>query len=542
MRAIVVSILLGFVSLTAFPQSKLAGAGKASKVGGTTVNQKKSSSSKSSEGGKAVSVKNTPIKKDGDSKYESSAYMDITGVKFGNVDDDGHVIDKYGAKLFASEVKYLKPQFTYKGLASNEKTITVYVKILKEDGSLEKGSSSPEGFTYKQEITVKPGSNQTALLLGWGRNSGGSFSPGQYGFEIWYKDKLIFQDGIRLYSGSTPLVSNSILKINRIAFGSEDGDNIINIAMGETLYEGEVKYLIGNMYYEGLYSNEQKVTLYMRMFLPSGSLDSGSSSPTGFTYKRDVTIKPGSNVYKITGWGNKNGTSYKVGKHKYEIWLDGEKIYETTFNVTKRPQSSDVVTSGTINGHDYVDLGLPSGTKWATCNIGATNPEDCGNYYAWGETTTKTIYTHGNSKYYNKSAEWLRGQNIIDYSGNLKSNYDSASKYWSSSWRMPTLTEMNELVDKCNWAWTERNGKYGFKVTGPNGKNIFLPASGWYNSASSGTLDCVNERSEYWTSTIVSNDKESARCLFFMKPNTYYASDGNCVQRSRGLCIRPVSK
>lgn len=542
MRAIVVSILLGFVFLTAYPQSKLAGAGKASKVGGTTVNQKKSSSSKSSEGGKAVSVKNTPIKKDGDSKYESSAYMDITGVKFGNVDDDGHVIDKYGAKLFASEVKYLKPQFSYKGLASNEKTITVYVKILKEDGSLEKGSSSPEGFTYKQEITVKPGSNQTALLLGWGRNSGGSFSPGQYGFEIWYKDKLIFQDGIRLYSGSTPLVSNSILKINRIAFGSEDGDNKINIAMGETLYEGEVKYLIGNMYYEGLYSNEQKVTLYMRMYLPSGSLDSGSSSPTGFTYKRDVTIKPGSNVYKITGWGNKNGTSYKVGKHKYEIWLDGEKIYETTFNVTKRLQSSEVVTSGTINGHDYVDLGLPSGTKWATCNIGAANPEDCGYYYAWGETTTKTIYTHGNSKYYNKSAEWLRGQNIIDYSGNLKSNYDPASKYWSSSWRMPTLTEMNELVDKCNWTWTERNGKYGFKVTGPNGKNIFLPASGWYNSASSGTLDCVNERSEYWTSTIVSNDKESARCLFFMKPNTYYASDGNCVQRSRGLCIRPVSK
>lgn len=542
MRAIVVSILLGFVFLTAYPQSKLAGAGKASKVGGTTVNQKKSSSSKSSEGGKAVSVKNTPIKKDGDSKYESSAYMDITGVKFGNVDDDGHVIDKYGAKLFASEVKYLKPQFSYKGLASNEKTITVYVKILKEDGSLEKGSSSPEGFTYKQEITVKPGSNQTALLLGWGRNSGGSFSPGQYGFEIWYKDKLIFQDGIRLYSGSTPLVSNSILKINRIAFGSEDADDNINIKMGETLYEGEVKYLIGNMFYEGQYSNDQKVTLYMRIFFPSGSLSSGTDSPIGFTYKRDVTIKPGSNVYKITGWGNKNGTSYKAGKHKYEIWLDGEKIYETTFNVTKRVQSSDVITSGTINGHDYVDLGLPSGTKWATCNIGATNPEDYGNYYAWGETTTKTIYTHDNSKYYNKSAEWLRGQNIIDYSGNLKSNYDPASQYWSSSWRMPTLTEMNELVDKCNWAWTERNGKYGFKVTGPNGKNIFLPASGWYNSASSGTLDCVNERCEYWTSTIVNNDKESARCLFFMKPNTYYASDGHSVQRSRGLCIRPVSK
>lgn len=344
MKAIVVSILLGFISISAFPQSKLAGAGKASKVGGTTVKQKKPSSTKSSEAKKSVPSKTTPAKKDVDSKYESSAYMEITGVKFGNVDDDGHVIDKYGAKLFASEVKYLKPQLSYKGLASNEKTVTVYVKILKEDGSLEKGSSSPEEFTYKQELTVKSGSNQTALLLGWGRNSGGSFSPGQYGFEIWYKDKMIFQDGIRLYSGSTPLVSNNILKINRIAFGSEDADDNINIKMGETLYEGEVKYLIGNMYYEGLYSNDQKVTLYMRIFFPSGSLSSGTDSPTGFTYKRDVTIKPGTNVYKITGWGNKNGTSYKAGKHKYEIWLDGEKIYETSFNVVKKEGAASYLT------------------------------------------------------------------------------------------------------------------------------------------------------------------------------------------------------
>jgi len=539
MKAIIVSILLGFVSLTAFPQSKLVGAGKASKVGSTTATQKKSSSSKSSDVRKPVSAKTTQVKKDVDSKYESLAYMEITGVKFGNTDDNGHVIDKYGAKLYASEVKYLKPQLSYKGLASSEKEVTVYVKILNEDGSLKKGSNSPEGYTYKQDITVKPGANQTVLLLGWGRNSGGSYSPGQYSFEIWYKDKLIFQDGTRLYSGSTPLVSSSIFKINKIAFGSEDEDNKVNIKMGETLYEGEVKYLIGNMYYEGLYSNEQKVTLYIRIFYPSGSLSSRTGSPTGFSYKKDVTIKPGINVYKITGWGNKNGTTYKEGKHKYEIWLDGEKIYETTFNVKKKAQSSEVNKSGTINGHDYVDLGLPSGTKWATCNIGASSPEDCGSYYAWGETTTKTIYTNNNSKYYNKSTESLRNQGVINYSGNLTSSYDPASKYWSSTWRMPTFPEMKELVDKCTWIWTTLNGRSGFRVTGPNGKNIFLPASGWYNSAYSGTLEYVNERSEYWTSTIVENSNENARCVFFMKLDTYYASS---VQRSRGLCIRPVSK
>ena len=85
----------------------------------------------------------------------------------------------------------LKPQLSYKGFASSEKDVMLYVKILKEDGILEKGSNSPEGYTYKQELTVKPGSNQTELLLGWGVNSGGSFSPELYGFEIWYKDNWI---------------------------------------------------------------------------------------------------------------------------------------------------------------------------------------------------------------------------------------------------------------------------------------------------------------------------------------------------------------
>lgn len=378
MRAIVVSFLLGFIFLAAYPQSKLQGAGKASKVGGTTTTPKKPTTPKPSQGKKPVSNQTTPQKGSADSKYEVFAYMEVAGVKFGNADDNGHVIDKYGAKLYASEVKYLKPQLSYKGLASSEKKVTVYVKILNEDGSLKKGSNSPEGYTYKQEITVQPGSNQTVLLLGWGNNSGGSFSPGQYTFEIWYKDKLIFQDVTRLYSGSTPLVSSNILKINKIAFGSEDADNNINIKIGETLYEGEVKYLIGNMYYEGLYSNEQKVTLYMRMFLPSGSLDSGTSSPTGFTYKRDVTIKPGSNVYKITGWGNKNGTSYKVGKHKYEIWLDGEKIYETTFNVVKKEGAASyltvdsktaVSTSFSASGGNETFYVKTDATSWETWGI-----------------------------------------------------------------------------------------------------------------------------------------------------------------------------
>lgn len=365
-RLFLLSLCFGFIVSNGYSQSKLQGAGKASKVGATTTTvQKKPTTPVNAADGKKTNVKaTTPAKRVNESKYESTAYMEISGVKFGNVDDDNHIIDNYGNKLYASEVKYLKPQLSYKGLSTSEKEVTLYVKILKEDGTLEKGNSSPEGYTYKYDFTVKPGSNQTATLSGWGRNSGGSYSPGQYTFEIWYKDKAIYQDNIRLYSGATPLINSSIFKINRIAFGSEDNAGNTNIKMGETLYEGDVKYLVGNLYYEGLYSNDQKVTLYTRIFFPSGGMSSGNGSPIGFSYKRDVTIKPGSNIYKIGGWGNDNGTTYKEGKHKYEIWLDGEKIYETYFTVYKK--SSSAYTGGNSSINEFFPLwGVTLGkTTW----------------------------------------------------------------------------------------------------------------------------------------------------------------------------------
>lgn len=94
--------------------------------------------------------------------------------------------------------------------------------------------------------------------------------------------------------------------------------------------------------------------------------------------------------------------------------------------------------------HEYVDLGLPSGTKWATCNVGANIPEEYGDFYAWGEITTKSEYTTENCVTY--------GESMDDISGNP--NYDVARAKWGGSWRMPTKSEMRELVYNCNWTWT----------------------------------------------------------------------------------------
>ncbi|MBQ3596063.1 MAG: hypothetical protein II981_11735 [Bacteroidales bacterium] len=121
-------------------------------------------------------------------------------------------------------------------------------------------------------------------------------------------------------------------------------------------------------------------------------------------------------------------------------------------------------TTGTINGHEWVDLGLPSGLKWATSNVGANSPENYGNYYAWGETETKSTYTIENSITYDVE--------MSDISGNPQ--YDVARKKWGSTWRIPTWKECSELEDECTWISTIYGGVKGYKIIGSNGNHIFL--------------------------------------------------------------------
>ena len=175
-------------------------------------------------------------------------------------------------------------------------------------------------------------------------------------------------------------------------------------------------------------------------------------------------------------------------------------------------------TTGVHNGHEWVDLGLS--VKWATCNVGASSPSDYGNYYAWGETTTKSSYTFNNSRTYNRS--------VGDISGNPQ--YDAATANWGKGWRMPTKAEFEELVDKCDW---QQGGHGGYKVTGPNGNSIFLPAAGWRTGTS---LDYAGDSGRYWSST-PDDDTQGVCCQYF--------SSGDrgvfWVRRADGRSVRPVS-
>ena len=212
--------------------------------------------------------------------------------------------------------------------------------------------------------------------------------------------------------------------------------------------------------------------------------------------------------------------------------------------VTVLSASQDKQPKGNHKVHEWVDLGLS--VKWATCNIGADRPEDYGDYFAWGKTETKSEYTEANCKTIKKQsffAKWLdfgRSDNNTnvenlpdDISGNAQ--YDAARANRGSTWRMPTKAEMDELCTKCDWTWTSQGGHNGYKVTGPNGNSIFLPAAGWRQ----GTDSCVVGGSgDYWSSTLSSSASDFVRYLRFTSSRR--RTDRNF--RSFGQSVRPVTE
>ena len=177
-----------------------------------------------------------------------------------------------------------------------------------------------------------------------------------------------------------------------------------------------------------------------------------------------------------------------------------------------------------INGYECVDLGLPSGLKWATHNIGADNPYQLGDYFAWGETNPKSDYSEANSQ--------TNGLPLTNISGDI--NYDAAAAIWGASWRIPTREEMEELRDNCTWEWITDGETPGFKVTGSNGKHIFLPASGFVFVT---TPYFVEQYGYYWTSVSGTDNYLGAFSMCFASETI----DVAWYFRYAGLTIRPVS-
>ena len=218
--------------------------------------------------------------------------------------------------------------------------------------------------------------------------------------------------------------------------------------------------------------------------------------------------------------------------------------------------------------HEYVDLGLPSGTLWATCNVGANSPEEYGDYFAWGETVpyggedqsnamnyayadtyTKTYYDWDTYKYCNGSQSTLTKYcNNSEYGYNgftdnlteLTTDDDAATANWGSAWRMPSYEQFTELINSSytTTEWTTVNGVYGRKITskmsGYTNRSIFLPAAGYRGYSS---LYYAGSSGYYWSRTLRTSSPSGARHLYFSSSgiSTYYGSG-----RYYGFTVRPV--
>ncbi len=196
---------------------------------------------------------------------------------------------------------------------------------------------------------------------------------------------------------------------------------------------------------------------------------------------------------------------------------------------------TSLVDTGVIHGHEYVDLGLPSGLKWASMNIGADSPYEYGDYFAWGESTPKSNYIGIDSLTFGKGYEKLKSEGIIRDNGILSPGYDAATVNWGDGWRMPTQGEILELMRECRWQWKMRNGKLGYVLTGPNGNRIFLPAAGHSYVASSSSMGTYGY---YWSSTVLNSPSNYAYSLIFSSNS----KGMNYYDRYYGHCVRPVSE
>lgn len=192
---------------------------------------------------------------------------------------------------------------------------------------------------------------------------------------------------------------------------------------------------------------------------------------------------------------------------------------------------------GKINGHEYVDMGLPSGTKWATCNLGAEEPGDVGFYYSWGVVTPQSTYTPDDNPWFNKGSDYLKEHGVIDSKNyNLTRKYDAASANWGGTWRMPTYEELLELIYECSREEAEVNGRKGVRFHGLNGNSIFLPFGGHKEAEGHWKPESTGY---YWGSKFNGSDEYYiSACGIFIDDK--YAAE-RVMRMSWGCTIRPVS-
>ena len=268
-----------------------------------------------------------------------------------------------------------------------------------------------------------------------------------------------------------------------------------------------------------------------------------------------ATVLPADTETKTLAWASSDPDVAKVDDNGLvEAVAAGTcTITATTTDGSGLSASCTVTVTESVDGHEYVDLGLPSGTLWATCNIGAASPEQSGLYFAWGETTGYAAgdghpfkwsnYRHGNQidgniliyKY-----NIYQSNGTVDNLTELETSDDAAYVGWSTNWRMPSQTQVEELLNSSytNAVWTTQNNVNGYLITsrmnGYIGNSIFLPAAGWYLNTD---LSDSGEFGFYWSRSLNQSNSQFANYIVFSSGNIQWSLQ----TRSMGMTVRPVT-
>ena len=224
----------------------------------------------------------------------------------------------------------------------------------------------------------------------------------------------------------------------------------------------------------------------------------------------------------------------------------GDVDYNGQVNIADVVTLIDYLLTGTwedpvtpTDNHEWVDLGLPSGTLWATCNLGANSPEEYGDYFAWGETEPKDVYNWSTYKWCNGTEYSLTkyctdsSYGAVDNKTELDPKDDAAYVNWGENWRMPTKDQLEELQTECTWTWTTQNGVNGRLVIGPNGNSLFLPAAG---SRYVSSLYDAGSWGYYWSRMLYSSIPVDAYDVHFFSEGVFWDN----LNRYFGFSVRAV--
>ena len=339
------------------------------------------------------------------------------------------------------------------------------------------------------------------------------------------------EDVVLVSNGSTPAGDGSIKPAGTVIAKNKEGQSIVTATVGSLSASCTVTVTSGSIVpVQSISLNKTELTLQV-----------------GQQFELIATILPGNATNKQVSWAS-SARSYQLSLADNGLSCVIGALAECEATITVRSADNPAqlyatckvtVTGGSSDpGEEVVDLGLPSGLKWRGWNVGASKPEEYGNYYAWAETSPKSNYSSSNYKY---PATNL-GDGMIVYAkydstpihGDgktvLEPEDDAASVNLGNGWRTPTFNEFKELRENCTWAWTTRNGVNGMLVTGPNGKSIFLPGGGWYTNT---TLTGKTTYGSYWTAT---GSGDIAHAVDFAKGYV----DKAVLARSDGRSVRPV--